>query len=350
MQPVLVVKDKRYAHHLEGIFHLENPKRIRAIHSMLQNPSLAGRWSEVIPRLASPQELAWVHTPAYIEQVALTTDKPLFAFDLDTQTTEKSYETARLAVGGVFSLIDEIWKGKASRGFAFVRPPGHHAEPDKAMGFCLFNNTALGARYLIHHWGAKRVMIVDIDAHHGNGTQIAFYNTAEVLYVSMHQFPCYPGTGNLGEVGQGRGEGFTVNIPLPKGRGDRDFAQVIYFLLNPIAREYQPDMILVTCGFDLYRHDRLAEMQGTPTGYAMVTHLLLDIAEAVCKGRIVFIMEGGYSIKGIQECGLRVMQELCDIPSLNGKQLSKIKGSNPSRFSVLKKVMQVQRKYWKALQ
>jgi len=123
-------------------------------------------------------------------------------------------------------------------------------------------------------------MIVDIDAHHGNGAQTAFYDTAEVLYVSMHQFPCYPGTGNLGEVGQGRGEGFTVNIPLPKGYGDRDFAQVIYFMLNPIAREYQPDIILVTCGFDLYRHDRLSEMQGTPAGYAMITHLLLDIAES----------------------------------------------------------------------
>ncbi len=350
MHQVLVVKDKRYTQHLDGIFHLENPKRIKAIHTMLQDPSLAGRWSEVIPRLASPEELAWVHTPDYIEQVALTAGKPLFAFDLDTQTTETSYDTARLAVGGVFSLIDEIYKEKANRGFAFVRPPGHHAEPDKAMGFCLFNNTALGARYLTHHWGAKRVMIIDIDAHHGNGTQAAFYDTDEVLYTSWHQFPGYPGTGKLGEVGRGNGEGYTVNVPLPRGHGDRDFARIIYFLLKPVALDYRPDMILVTCGFDLYQHDRLAEMQGTPAGYAMITHLLLDIAESVCGGRIVFIMEGGYSIKGIQECGLRVMQELCDIPSLNGKQLSKIKGSNPARFSALKKVIEVQRKYWKALQ
>lgn len=147
MQPVLVVKDERYTQHLEGIFHLENPKRI------------------------------------------------------------------------------------------------------KAMGFCLFNNTALGAMYLKHRWDAKRVLIVDIDAHHGNGAQTAFYDSPEVLYFSLHQFPCYPGTGNLGEVGRGKGEGYTVNVPLAKGHGDRDFAQVIYFLLSPIAREYQPDMILVTCGF-----------------------------------------------------------------------------------------------------
>ena len=350
MQPVLVVKDERYTRHLDGVFHLENPKRIKAIHTMLQDSSLAGRWSEVIPRLASPEELAWVHTPDYIEQVVQTAGKPLFAFDMDTQTTEKSYETARLAVGGVFSLIDSICNGEGKRGFAFIRPPGHHAEPDKAMGFCLFNNTALGAMYLKHRWDAKRVMIVDIDAHHGNGAQTAFYDSSDVLYFSLHQFPCYPGTGNLGEVGKGKGEGFTLNVPLAKGHGDRDFTRIIYFLLNPIAREYQPDTILVTCGFDLYQHDRLAGMHGTPTGYALITHLLIEIAESVCSGRIVFIMEGGYSIKGIQECGLRVMQELCDVQSLNGKKLEKIKGSNPSRFSVLKKVMEVQRKYWRALQ
>jgi len=350
MQPVLIVKDERYARHLDGVFHLENPKRIKAIHTMLQDTSLAGRWSEVIPRLASPEELAWVHTPDYIEQVVQTAGKPLFAFDMDTQTTEKSYETARLAVGGVFCLIDAICNGEATRSFAFIRPPGHHAEPDRAMGFCLFNNTALGAMYLKHQWDAKRVMIVDIDAHHGNGTQTAFYDSSDVLYFSLHQFPCYPGTGNLGEVGKRKGEGFTLNVPLAKGHGDRDFARIIYFLLNPIAREYQPDMILVTCGFDLYQHDRLAGMHGTPTGYALLTHLLIEIAETVCSGRIVFIMEGGYSIKGIQECGLRVMQELCDVQTLNGKKLEKIKESNPSRFSVLKKVMEVQRKYWKVLQ
>ncbi|MEE4263268.1 MAG: histone deacetylase [Desulfobacteraceae bacterium] len=350
MQPVLVIKDERYTQHLNGIFHLENPKRIKAIHAMLQDPALAGRWSEVMPRLASPQELAWVHTPGYIEQVAQTAGEPLFAFDMDTQTTEKSYETARLAAGGVFSLIDSICNEEGKRGFAFIRPPGHHAEPDKAMGFCLFNNTALGAMYLRHRWNARRVLIVDIDAHHGNGAQTAFYDRADVLYFSLHQFPCYPGTGNLGEVGRGKGEGFTVNVPLAKGHGDRDFARIIYFLLNPIAREYQPDMILVTCGFDLYRHDRLAGMDGTPAGYALITRLLLEIAEAVSGGRILFIMEGGYSIKGIQECGLRVMQELCDVQTLNRKKLEKIKRSKPSRFSVLKKVMEVQRKYWKALQ
>lgn len=349
MQPMLVVNDDRYTCHLDGIFHLENPKRLRAIQYMLQDPSLAGKWEAVIPRPASPEELAWVHTPAYIEQVAQTAGKPLSSFDLDTQTTQKSYETARLAAGGVFSLIDAIQNGGATRGFAFVRPPGHHAEPDKAMGFCLFNNVALGARYLKHHYRAGRVMIVDIDVHHGNGIQSAFYDTDEVLYVSMHQFPCYPGSGGLGEVGRGKGEGFTVNIPLAKGHGDRDFAQVIQFLIKPLAREYAPDMILVPCGFDLYRHDCLGGMQGTPEGYALITFLLLETAQEVCNGRIAFIMEGGYSLQGIRQCGLRIMQVLCNTFPLSGKKIEKVKRSNPSRFSVLKKVLQVQNKYWKVL-
>jgi len=349
MQPLLVIKDERFAQHLEQVFHLENPKRIRAILSVLEDPSLAGRWTEVAPRLASPRELAMVHTPDYIERVARTAGMPLFAFDLDTQTTEKSYDVARLAVGSVFCLLDEIWKGRADRGFVPLRPPGHHAEPDRAMGFCLFNNVALGARYLKERYSVERVMIVDIDAHHGNGTQTAFYDTDAVLFVSMHGFPAFPGTGSLGEVGRKKGEGFTINIPLGKGHADMGFARIIHFLLNPVAREYQPEIILVSCGFDLYMHDRLGAMQVSPGGYALLTRLLLETAEKVCNGRIVFIMEGGYSLKGIRECGLRVLQELCNVPTLRRDKIDKMKSSGINRFSTLKKVIEIQKKYWKIL-
>ena len=277
------------------------------------------------------------------------TDCRKTSFDLDTQTTEESYESARLAVGGVFNLLDEIWSGKAGRGFACIRPPGHHAEPDRAMGFCLFNNIALGARYLNEYYSAGKIMIVDIDVHHGNGTQSAFYNTDEVLYVSLHQFPAYPGTGNFGEVGQARGEGFTINIPLGKGHGDRDFAGIIYFLLNPLAQAYQPDMILVSCSFDLYTHERLGQMKVTPDGYALITFLLIEIAERVCNGRIAFIMEGGYSLKGIRECGLRVIQELCDVPTVTRKRIDKVMGNPAKKLSAVKKVIEIQKKYWKIL-
>ena len=349
MQPVLVVRDERYALHLESIFHLESPRRMRAMHEALEHPSLRGKWMEVKPRAATEEELAWVHTKDYIERVAQSAGRKLTSFDLDTQTTEHSYEVACLGVGGVFILLDEILSGKGKRGFACIRPPGHHAEADKAMGFCLFNNVALGARYLQKTYGMKKVMIIDIDVHHGNGTQAAFYDTDEVLYVSTHHFPSYPGTGKLGEVGAGKGEGFTINIPLGKGYGDEDFARIIYFLVNPIAQAYQPDFILISCGFDLYEHDRLGTMRVTPGGYGMITFFLLGIAERVCRGRIAFIMEGGYSLQGIRECGLRVMQELCEVSGVNGKKLDKIVASSPRKVPILEKVMEIHSKYWPVL-
>jgi len=349
MHPVLVVKDQRFTQHLEGLLHLENPRRNRAFESILENPCLDGRWQLVKPDLATVEALARVHTRAYIQQVARTCGTELTSLDFDTQASPNTWETARLAAGGVFNLVDRLWQNGARRGFAFVRPPGHHALPDRAMGFCIFNNVALGARHLLACRGARKIMIVDIDAHHGNGTQAAFYDTADVLFVSIHQSPAYPGTGMLGETGRGAGEGFTVNVPLGKGQGDRDYGRIIHFLVRPLAHAYQPDMLLVDCGFDLYLHDRMGGMRVTPDGYALITALLLEIAEEVCEGRIAFIAEGGYSMKGIRQCGLRVMQTLCGVSAYPGNDIAKIKKSPPSRFSVLKKVLAVQKKYWGAV-
>ena len=350
MKPVLlVVKDQRFAQHLEGVFHLESPKRILAFETIMQHSSLAGKWAEVRPRPATPSEIAWVHSAEYIRQVQETSGKGLYSFDIDTQATARSYDIALLSAGGVFTLLDKIHNNESKRGFAFVRPPGHHAERERAMGFCIFNNVALGARYLQECYGVERIMIVDIDAHHGNGIQNTFYDSDKVLYVSMHQFPGFPGTGKLGDVGIGKGEGFTVNIPLGKGRGDRDFARIVWHLVYPLACEYQPEILLIPCGFDLYLYDRLAGMRCTPDGYALLTRFLIEIAEATCKGRIAFIAEGGYSLKGIRECGRRIMEELCDMSTLNEKASDKIKTSNRSRIFILKKVFEVQKKYWQIL-
>lgn len=344
--PVLVIKGHRFDRHLKGMFHLENPKRTQAFEAVLADPSLKGRWREVMPRSAAAEEIALIHTPEYIHQVAATAGKPYTAFDFDTQATADSYETARLAVGGVFSLIDAIRAGQGNRGFAFVRPPGHHAERDQAMGFCIFNNAALAAAYLKEHYGVSRTMIIDIDAHHGNGIQNAFYDTDAVLYLSFHLFPGFPGTGKLGEVGRGAGEGFTVNVPMGKGSGDEAFARILYHLALPLARDYRPEMILVPCGFDLYHNDRLGGMQATPTGYALLTHLLIEIADSVCRGQIVFVQEGGYSMQGIRACGLRVMQELCGIRTLDLQKLEKFKSAVPSRISEIKKTVEILKKYW----
>jgi acetoin utilization deacetylase AcuC-like enzyme len=345
-QQILIVRDERYALHLEGVPHLESPKRFKAMNAALSDPSLRGRWREVPAREADREELGWVHTVDHIDRVAQSAGKRLTSFDFDTQATSRSYDVARLCVGGVFCLVDEIWKDQNRRGFACVRPPGHHAEPDKAMGFCLFNNVALGAEYLKRAYSVRKVMIVDMDLHHGNGTQKAFYERDDVLFVSMHHFPSYPGTGNFGEVGSGHGEGYTVNIPLPKGLGDVDFARVIYFVVNPLAQAYHPEIILVSCGFDLYLHDRLGAMRVTPEGYGLITFFLLAIAEKVCCGRIAFVMEGGYSLRGIRECGLRVIQELCENSSVDPKSIDRVVGSSPKKVGAITKVREIHKKYW----
>jgi acetoin utilization deacetylase AcuC-like enzyme len=349
VQPLLVACSDQFSRHLENIFHLENAKRIQAIQSVLHHRSLQDKWVPIEPRMATVDELAWVHTAEHIERIAQTAGKPLSTLDPDTQTSEQSYQTARRAVGAVFSLLDAIWAGRGTRGFACIRPPGHHAEPDKAMGFCLFNNVALGARYLQNRYAVKKVMIVDIDAHHGNGTQRVFYDSDEVLYVSLHRFPGFPGTGNYGEIGCGQGTGFTVNVPLGNGHGDRDFIEIIHFLANPLARSFQPQIVLVSCGFDLYLHDRLGGMRATPEGYAFITASLLAIAEQVCDGRIVFVMEGGYSIRGIQECGLTVLQELCNVSAVNRTRLNQIVANPAPKLAVLKKVIEIHRTYWPSL-
>ena len=349
--PVVIIRDDRFLQHLEKVPHLENPKRVRVIQEVLADPSLGGRWRDVSPRMATAEELGWVHTAEHIERVAGSADRPLTSFDLDTQATARSYDVARLAVGGVFSLLDEIWTGRAKRGFAFIRPPGHHAEPNKAMGFCLFNNVALGARYLRERYSVRKVMIVDIDVHHGNGTQAAFYGTDEVLFLSIHQFPGYPGTGNYGEVGEGKGEGYTVNIPLSKGHGDRDFARIVYFFVNPLAQQFQPEILLISCGFDLYHRDRLGGMKVTPEGYGLITFFLTGIAEKVCNGRIAFVLEGGYSLRGIRDCGLAVLQSLCGVPLVRGKEIDKVIGEagGAQKISSLRKVIDVHRKHWNFL-
>lgn len=346
---VAVVHDLLFTEHLQGIFHMESPQRIRAVAAALQNNAVAEKWKAVPPRPASDEELAWVHTRSHIERIARTAGKEIVSLDLDTQTTPRSFEVARLAVGGVFNLLDEIWNGDSRRGFAFVRPPGHHAEPDKAMGFCLFNNTALGARYLERVYGLERIMIVDIDAHHGNGTQAVFYPTNTVLYASLHEFPSYPGTGNLGEVGTGCGEGFTVNIPMARGSGDGDFAQAIYGIIRPVAEEYEPEALLVSCGFDLCRADRLTKMNGTAEGYALMAFFLKEIADQVCDGKLIYILEGGYNVGCVEECTLRTLQELSDINTLDPSRLERIRSSAPHRTPALRRVIEAYKKYWKSL-
>ncbi len=346
---ILVVDDSRFGLHLKDVFHLESPRRFDAFCHALAHPSIAGRWDSMMIEPAKREQLLWVHTPDYIDKLEKTAGRQLVTLDMDTQTTEHSWDVACLAVGGVLRLLDGICGGRAKRGVAAVRPPGHHAEPDHAMGFCLLNNVALAARYLQKVHGIERVMIIDLDAHHGNGIQTAFYEDKSVLYLSTHRYPAYPGTGSIGEIGHGPGAGYTVNIPLDKGAGDRTFTFVFRRIVDPLVQAFQPEFILVSLGFDLYLHDRLGGMRVTPEGYGRLTDMLIRMAGKVCGGRIAFVLEGGYSVKGIEECGLHFLQRLCD--GASGKEDEEQRHRSPSVFlpAVVPKVIEILHPFWPQL-
>jgi len=220
-------------------------------------------------------------------------------FDSDTYALPQSYEIAKLAAGGVLTAVDAVMTGEADNGLAAVRPPGHHATPERAMGFCLLSNIAIAARHAQDQYDIKRVMIVDFDVHHGNGTQDVFYEDGSVLFISTHQYPFYPGTGDLRETGIGAGKGTTINIPLGHGHGDTSYRQIYESILWPAARRFQPELILVSAGFDAHFIDPLAMMQLTHDGYAHLTRELIRMAEEVCDGKIVFVMEGGYDLPAL---------------------------------------------------
>ena len=342
-----VVRHDLYKQHLSNCPHVESPQRLQVIYDMLDGADMAGRFVSISPRPATHDELAWVHSDSHVKRVAGTDGKTGMWLDADTQTTPLSYEAAKLAVGGLFSLVDKIFDGTIKNGFALVRPPGHHAERDHAMGFCLFNNVALGARYAMNIYGVKKILIVDWDLHHGNATQNTFYSEAAVLYFSTHQFPYYPGSGNLTEVGQGDGKGFTVNVPLSPGHGDVDFFQIFKQILVPIARAFKPELIFVSAGFDTYAGDPLGGMKVTPQGYAAMTRLIMNIAKTCASERVAITLEGGYHLTGLTESVRAVLRELAGDSILTARNLEVLeKGAAPP---VIDDVIQVQRPYWPSL-
>lgn len=338
-----IVVDKRYMEHDPGSHHVESPERLRAIYELFEDPDFKDKFVKVEPRQATHEELYWNHTKGHIERIAATAGKAFSCLDPDTRTSETSYDVALLAVGGVFSLIDALFDKKITDGFALVRPPGHHAEADQAMGFCLFNNIALGAHYLINRYGLKKILIVDWDIHHGNGTQHSFYDRSDVLYFSTHQFPYYPGTGNFSETGSGAGEGYTVNVPLPGGQDEGEYTAIFQNILRPVALEYKPEIALVSAGFDIYYKDPLGTMQVTEKGFAGLTRILMDIAEACCKKRLLLVLEGGYNVLGQKESVRAVLNELSGTSILSQDFVPTGKNQAPV---VIKKVRDVHKKYW----
>jgi len=253
----------------------------------------------VAPRQATREQLARVHGDEYLRRIAETAGSAL-ALDPDTYTSPETYEIARLAAGAAVDAVERVLGGKHQRAFALVRPPGHHAERNRAMGFCFYNNIAVAAAHA-RALGAERVAIVDFDVHHGNGTQHIFEDDPSVLYMSAHQFPYYPGTGAAAEIGCGDGRGFTVNVPLEVGATDDDYRVAFAEVIVPVLQQFNPDVLLVSAGFDAHERDPLAGMRVTTAGFGAMTAELRLVAEACCGGRLVAISEGGYDLRALAQ-------------------------------------------------
>jgi acetoin utilization deacetylase AcuC-like enzyme len=295
---VAVVEDPRYLEHRSPPGHPERPERLAAVGGAIA--ARRERLAALGARAATDEELIAVHPPAHLRAVEAAARSAPAHLDPDTFVSAASFEIARLAAGGSVECARAVATGRAESALAAVRPPGHHAEAARAMGFCLFNNVAVAARALRLD-GVERILVLDWDVHHGNGTQHVFEDDPDVLYFSMHQFPFYPGTGDFVEAGRGRGLGATVNVPLPPGCGDLEYTGVMRRVLVPVALSFRPEVLLVSCGFDAHRDDPLASMVVTGAGFAELARIARALAEAVCGGRVAFILEGGYSPNGLAE-------------------------------------------------
>jgi len=309
---IWVSEDPRYREHLSPQGHPECPERLLAVGDALADfeGHHAGALERLVPRAAEESEILRVHRAEHLRSVEAAVLRAPGHLDPDTFVSPESGVVARLAAGSVVDLALRVASSEGHVGFAAVRPPGHHAESGRAMGFCLYNNVAIAARALQQEKGIEKLMILDWDVHHGNGTQHSFEDDPSILYVSTHQFPFYPGTGDFGEAGTNSGLGATVNIPLPAGSGDREYAGAFRRIVVPVAEHFRPEMILVSCGFDAHHDDPLASMRVSREGYLDMTRIVRQLADRLCGGRLCFVLEGGYSPNGLREGTLAVLEGL----------------------------------------
>ena len=305
-----IVQDRRFSEHRGPTGHPERPERLEAVHR-----AIAQRADELDsrpPRIASDDEILRVHDRTHLALLDMAVRQAPAQLDPDTFVSERSAVVARLAAGASIDLACSVARGDLANGLAAVRPPGHHAEAGHAMGFCLLNNVAIAAQAVRAEEGLERVLILDWDVHHGNGTQHCFESERDVLYFSTHQFPYYPGTGAVDEAGQGAGLGATLNVPLPAGCGDSEYLAALQRVLVPAALSFQPEMILVSCGFDAHRDDPLAGMRVSEQGYSDMTRLVRALADDLCGGRLVCVLEGGYALSGLEQGTRAVLDALLD--------------------------------------
>jgi acetoin utilization deacetylase AcuC-like enzyme len=331
--------DPVFGEHDAGPGHPERPERLEAVRRGLREGGLLGALLSLPPREATREELLRIHSPAHVDRVTATQGRRV-RFDADTATSPGSYEAAVRAAGAVVDAVTRVLDGGLDRAFCNVRPPGHHATRDRPMGFCLFNNVAVGAAAALAR-GVARVAIVDFDVHHGNGTQEAFYDDRRVLYVSSHQFPFYPGTGSLSEVGEGEGRGFTVNLPMPLGLGDGEYRQTYREIVEPIGRAFDPELVLVSAGFDPHRDDPIGNMDLTTPGFAEVVDVCLAIASGSAGGRLVAVVEGGYDLDAVAASAAATVRQISGAPPVGLTA-----PPQPGFEDLLAAYRQVHGKYW----
>jgi acetoin utilization deacetylase AcuC-like enzyme len=292
----LILTDRRFLEHDPGAGHPESPERLDAILADLEAAPMQGVKIEA-PRAATDAEIDAVHDPGYRAALATIAGRR-GRLDEDTAVSPGSWEAAVLSAGAAVGAVEAVMQGRADNAFALVRPPGHHAEPDRAMGFCLLNNAAIAAE-AGRRAGAARVLVLDWDVHHGNGTQDTFAARDDVMYMSIHQFPFYPGTGAADEIGVGVGRGATVNCPLPGGQGDADYGAAFHDLFLPVARAFAPELVIVSAGFDAHARDPLGGMRVSERGYAAMTSAMAELARGSCGGKLVLLLEGGYDLRAL---------------------------------------------------
>jgi acetoin utilization deacetylase AcuC-like enzyme len=305
-----------YLLHEAGDWHPESPERLRAIVSHLDHVGLTRKLRLIRPEPAADDWILLVHSREHLEDLAEPVRSPPRFLDPDTRMSADSYRVAKLAVGGALAAVDAVLAGEVRSAFCALRPPGHHALRNRAMGFCLFNNIAVAARYAQRRYGLERVLIADWDVHHGNGTQAIFYEDPTVFYFSTHQYPFYPGTGAAHETGAGQGKGYTLNAPLAAGSGDQEIIGAFRDKLVPAAEAFRPELVLISAGFDAHRDDPLAQLRATEAGYAELTRIVMRLADRFAGGRMVSLLEGGYNLQALArsiEAHLTALAEPSDV-------------------------------------
>jgi acetoin utilization deacetylase AcuC-like enzyme len=317
-----ILRGKIFLKHLPGDGCPDTPKRLTDLYEILDAPDMQGLFVDILPKKATTEEILLFHTQDYFEKIAKTRGKELIAFTADTHACEDSFDAAMYATGGLLNAISQVAANKIDNAFALIRPPGHHAEKSRAMGYCLFNHVALGAAFARRHLKLDRVLIIDWDVHHGNGTQHAFEKDPSVLFFSIHQAGLFPGTGSFTETGLGAGEGYTINLPIPKGYGDAEYVAIIDHLLKPVAEQFSPDLILVSAGFDTHRDDPMGGMGMTAQGFAAMTASIKKIADTVCDGKLVMSLEGGYNCEALAGSVRAVLREMAGITCCNISEMA----------------------------